>query len=225
MATRAEVVLFRQALQNLSALAKRDLARIWAPIAGADFAEQRVVLDDLWPDLIGTYGDMGVTVAADMLDEWLGDPELVMVRPVDPPRAAARMRWALGAPNPLGNLQSIVDELVKQPARRTVQRTAEASDAAWARVPGSSEPCAFCIMLASRGAVYRSEAAALLNGGKFHGGDCRCAVVAVRRPEDLPDGYDPDGLYDRYRLAADQAGSTNPRAVTAALREIEGLAH
>lgn len=224
MATRAEVVLFRRALQALSVAVKRDLAAVWAPLAGADFAAQRAVLDSLWPDLIATYGDMGATVAADMLDEWLVDPELVMVRPVDEPRASARMRWALGTANPLGNLQSIADELVKQPARRTVQRTAEASGAAWARVPGSAEPCAFCLMLASRGAVYRSGSSAKFDG-TFHGGDCKCVVVAVQSDADLPEGYDPDALYEQYKLARDHAESGSPRAIAAALRETQGLAH
>lgn len=218
MATRAEVVLFRRALRALSVAVKRDLARVWAPLAGAEFAAQRAVLDSLWPDLIATYGDMGVTVAADMLDEWLVDPEIVLVRPVDEPRALARMRWALGTPNPLGNLSVIADQLVKQPARRTVQRTAEAAGAGWARVPSGAETCAFCLMLASRGFVYGSKASAG-GGDQFHG-DCDCMTVPG---PDAPEGYDPDALYERYRLARDHAGSGDPKAITAALRETQGL--
>src|SRR5699024_3331789 len=71
------------------------------------------------------------------------------------------------------------------------------SDLAYARVPTGSDTCAFCIMLASRGFVYSSSKAAG-ELSKFHG-DCDCAIVA----EDgvVPEGYDPDELYEKYQNA------------------------
>lgn len=50
---------------------------------------------------------------------------------------------------------------------------------AWMRVTGPT-PCAFCAMLASRGAVYRSERSALFDGyGKLYHPNCACHVVPV----------------------------------------------
>lgn len=77
------------------------------------------------------------------------------------------------------------------------------------RVPQSPNPCAFCKMLASRGAVYLTERTA----GKYNEWHehCDCKVVAVydyltegdpSSPRRIPltkiEGYDPDAYYDEY---------------------------
>lgn len=77
------------------------------------------------------------------------------------------------------------------------------------------------MMLASRGAVYKSARTAG-RGTKFHG-DCDCAVVLVRDERDYPDGYDPDGLYQRYLDARSEAQSDSTNKVLSALREIERI--
>jgi len=63
--------------------------------------------------------------------------------------------------------------------RKTTMTMVRADQAAlgWARVTGSSAtgPCAFCVMLASRGPVYGSSRAA---GFEAHG-NCQCTAVAV----------------------------------------------
>lgn len=77
----------------------------------------------------------------------------------------------------------------------------------YARVPNGGETCDFCIMLASRGPVYRSaESAGMLD--HWHA-NCRCSVVPMwntryvgpsRRASMTMtiEGYDPDTLYERY---------------------------
>lgn len=67
----------------------------------------------------------------------------------------------------------------------------------YCRVP-DADPCPFCAMLASRGAVYRSDAFVESNGifagdGKFkvhNGCDCTLEPVYGRRVTDLPAGVD-----------------------------------
>lgn len=67
----------------------------------------------------------------------------------------------------------------------------------YCRVP-DADPCPFCAMLASRGAVYRSDAFVESNGifagdGKFkvhNGCDCTMEPVYGRRVTDLPAGVD-----------------------------------
>ncbi len=61
-----------------------------------------------------------------------------------------------------------------------------------ARVPSGSETCQFCIMLASRGAVYKSKETA----SHAHA-NCDCKVV----PDfgDGIEGYDPDLYYDMWK--------------------------
>lgn len=170
MPSTADVEALRRVLNAISARAKADLARIWAGLDTADVRAVRKALEVAWPELLATYGDLTATVAADVFEVWADElglrPKVELVRPVDPERANARMRWAIGQPQALGSLTVILDELVKQPGRRTIQRSAEASGGAWARVPTGADTCSFCRMLASRGAVYSSKESALRVGGR-----------------------------------------------------------
>lgn len=72
----------------------------------------------------------------------------------------------------------------------------------YARVPSGNETCTFCLMLASRGFVYTSAEAA----SHAHAG-CDCRVVQGYPGMEV-EGYDPDGLYDRWKLAL--AGTNHP---------------
>ena len=145
-----------------------------------------------------------------------------MVPGVNPERASARLGWALSTVDPLGNLRVLTNELVKQPYRSTVQDSAIKSGAGWARVPAGAETCAFCLMLASRGGVYTSKRVAIHghSGKKYHG-DCDCEPVLVRSPDDYPEGYDPEGLYDAYSNARRQAGGST-KAILSELRKQQG---
>src|SRR5699024_3124565 len=118
-----------------------------------------------------------------------------------------------------GSLLLILDELVKQPYRSTLQRSAAAAGAGWARVPSGAETCSFCLMLASRGAVYESERSAGGDGHKFHG-DCDCTPVLARSDADLP--YDVEALYDQYEAARNAAGSGSTKKILSELRKQQG---
>ena len=72
----------------------------------------------------------------------------------------------------------------------------------YARVPTGSETCDFCLMLASRGFVYSSEA----TGGAvkldhYHSG-CDCRVVCQWEDGGVED-YDTDAIYDRWQDSID----------------------
>lgn len=73
----------------------------------------------------------------------------------------------------------------------------------WARVPSGGETCPFCLMLASRGFVYRSDESA---GSHYHA-NCDCRIVPGWDGMKV-EGYDPDELYDRWKLSL--AGSEHP---------------
>ena len=73
--------------------------------------------------------------------------------------------------------------------------------AMFARVPTGTETCTFCLMLASRGAVYHSRKTAG-EWGRFHRG-CDCKVVPSFEgdPEaELVQGVKPRELYERYKV-------------------------
>lgn len=73
--------------------------------------------------------------------------------------------------------------------------------AMFARVPTGFETCPFCLMLASRGAVYHSRKTAG-EWGRFHRG-CDCKVVPSFEGDpdaELVQGVKPRELYERYRM-------------------------
>ena len=77
----------------------------------------------------------------------------------------------------------------------------------FARVPAGLETCAFCIMLASRGAVYRTRKTA----GEFKHFHRRCDCKIVPGFEDDPDaelveGFRPRELHERMTLMEKQTG-------------------
>ena len=73
----------------------------------------------------------------------------------------------------------------------------------FARVPsyaGGNQPCLFCLMLASRGAVYYSrKTAGELNEYHQH---CSCKAVPVFNDNGIQ-GYDPGELYDTWQDGID----------------------
>lgn len=90
----------------------------------------------------------------------------------------------------------------------------------WARVPSSGDACLFCIMLASRGAIYKSYESA--GGEEHYHENCRCSIVPffggrlqetknggwiVRNSKTSIENYDPDLYYDEYIEALDDGHS------------------
>lgn len=84
---------------------------------------------------------------------------------------------------------SIVENAAKDPAKPR-----------WARVPSGRETCPFCLMLASFGFNTGSKEAA----SHTHA-NCDCRIVP-QWGDGSVEGYDPDGMYDRYGACLDSIG-------------------
>ncbi len=202
----AHLAEFRTLLNRLSSEAEADLRRLLVSVDPSDGDAVREVLLGVWPEFVSDYGSASAALGAVLFEAMADDlsvaPVVALATAGDIDRAVARARWATTTAQPLGNLVTLLDELVKQPARDTIQDSSIRSGGAWARVPQGIRTCAFCEMLASRGAVYGSsrKASRRENGHKYHG-KCDCAVVFVRGALDYPDGYDPDAMYERYHSA------------------------
>jgi hypothetical protein len=122
---------------------------------------------------------------------------------------------------------TVVDRLATRAAehaRHTANRTTIANaerdyskGMRYARVPSGKKTCGFCLILASRGFKYKSEASAgYIRGAKynsFHHG-CDCQVVAGYEGTTLP-GYDPDWYLDVYTDAINTTGSHDMDALAA----------
>lgn len=148
---------------------------------------------------------------------------------------ALRLRESYDQADELRGLGPAVNRLVEQAGRQTITRNARRDPAAprWARVP-IGPTCAWCLMLASRGAVFLTEASA--GGGRggtvFHP-YCDCQPVPVWPGQSPP--YDVAALRDIYVQARVASGDRvlgttadgrlrwarpdDDRLVTAALRQ------
>ncbi|KAB5606677.1 hypothetical protein [Bifidobacterium jacchi] len=100
----------------------------------------------------------------------------------------------------MDDAQQFIADMISSAGRLTMQRNIaiDPTKPKWARVCGSAKPCAFCIMLASRGFVYSSAEAAGGDMNDYHN-DCDCEPIPSwdgKNPK--IEGYDPDRLYERY---------------------------
>jgi hypothetical protein len=143
-------------------------------------------------------------------------------------RVEAGARWAVSPafqaePDPEAVLQRAGDatqRYVQQAGRDTITESVlgDPAKAKWARAPQGETTCAFCLILASRGAVYLTrETAGAVN--RYHNA-CDC------QPTPSWDGsvpYDEDALYAVYNDARSGSGSGNIKDITAWLRANRGF--
>lgn len=174
---------YREANRALVTLAQRDLRDFWSALnLAGDPARIRNAVLEFFPELLTQYGDVAALLGADWYDMLRDAPpsaasfRAALARPADAEQAVSTARWALGPlfqPTPdtesaLSALMGATQRLVLQPGRDTVWDSA-ATDSfrvGVARVPSGVTTCKFCVMLASRGAVYRSEISAEIVVGR-----------------------------------------------------------
>lgn len=209
-------------------------AAIWAQMDTSDPFAIRDALLVTTPAVIDTYGAASAAASAEWYEylrdqQGLTSPHTTLAADTIPHEAilartrfGARHLWGDDPDATRRFIENMVADYVAQPGRDTiVQNTAsDVSHPGWARVPTGRETCAFCLMLASRGAMYDSEKSARYkrSGGRYHG-RCDCVATPVWSESDYPAGYDPDALFDQYQAAADQASGYSTRAILSELRQ------
>jgi hypothetical protein len=234
----------QEANQALAKLAQRDLMGFWYGLGTDDPVKLKLALLEFMPDLIATYGSAAAGLAADRYDELRADSiatgafRAALADPLPDEQVQAVTRWALGPAfaekQDLGAALTMLTDasqrLVRQQARNTVALNVERDPfgASYARVPKGKTTCAFCLMLASRGAVYGSKKSAetIRNSGKHYHTKCDCEAEPVWSGDDLARlkqdaGYDPDALYDIY-ATVHETGMTGKQTASA-LREAYDL--
>lgn len=216
MATAQQVSQFRSANQGLVALASADLRSFWGALnVNGNPLLVRDALLEFFPELLAVYSDTAAVLAADFYDELRDVPPsaakfaALLADPTDPEIARADARWALGplfqsAPDPvqvLANLEGVTQRLILQAGRDTIANSVfrDPVRTGYARVPTGPTTCKWCVMLASRGAVYGSAASAGAEGNKYHS-HCDCVPTPIRSPRDYPEGYDRAEFERLYTL-------------------------
>jgi hypothetical protein len=230
----AAIEELRTAQAQLSALVQGQLEALFAQIDFSDPVAARDLLLQLIPDLVDRYGASAETIARDWYAEHRAEAGLTSrYRVVAPPssvtadRVQSKVRYLAGdlwTGNPssmLGGLILAVDKYVKQPGRDVVAFNAARERARWARVPTGAKTCSWCLILASRDAVYTSKKAAEQNnktGLRYHGA-CDCQAVLIGK-DGYPPGYLPDEFYEMYTTARDEAGSGQLGDIAASMRRL-----
>lgn len=233
MVARESIERHRASAADLSELVAAELAAYFAALDLSRPEAVRDALLEFMPLLIAEYGQTAQALAMEWYEQlrFESGPStgfLVaapLVASITPERVEAKVRYLAGklwTPDPrsiLAGLTLAADKYVKQYGRDTIASNADRDGASWARVPTGSKTCAWCLILASRDAVYLSEQTALTraDGDRYHG-FCDCEAVPIWGPDDYPEGYLPDDYYDMYRAAREAAGSGHMKDIAAALR-------
>lgn len=186
-------------LDGLRTLAQRDLLAWWKETEGLGFVEQKRLLLEPFASIVAQYGEQAAYAAADYLflerslDDTLRELEYPEIAdPVGFEQAKGAYQSAMWVDNvedtvarslALQKLQGITNRLVAAPARETVGLATLRAGTLYARVP---EPgaCSFCLMLASRGAVYSKDT--VFKEMKQYHDNCRCLAIESKTENDLP---------------------------------------
>ena len=222
MATMAQVNAARLAQKRLSDRAKSAVRALWGDVQGSPPETVRNAFLDAMPQIVDTYGAASAEVAAEYFEELTG----FVAEPADSldrsqidgaVRYQAGKLWTGEQAGFVTGLMTDVDRLVKAFGRDTIYSNGDRRGVRYARIPSGSKTCAFCMVLASRDAVYLSRKSAGGDGNSYHG-DCDCTVTPVRDAGDLPEGYDTEELYAVYLDARSEAGSGDLKDIVATAR-------
>ncbi|TLM87216.1 hypothetical protein [Pseudarthrobacter sp. NamE5] len=234
MVERAQLDTYRLANSELARIVKGLLADFFASLDLDRPEHARDVLLEFVPVLVAQYGDVAATMAAEFYEEMrtaqgaTGAFTATLAAGVPTGAIEAKVRYLAGhlwTPEPTAMLSPLLvatDKYVKQPGRSTIAANARRENVRYARVPTGDKTCSFCLVLASRDAVYATVKSAGDGKGTGYGddyhGDCDCQVVRIAKPSDYPESYLPDDYLAKYEAARDAAGSTQIKAVAAAMR-------
>lgn len=223
---------FRTAQSGVVLLAERELQEFYESLNHTNGSQSARALQLFVPELVTKYGEIVATLAADFFESLREEARVtrpykaVLSEGIPTEQSLISANWAVsplfrpdGVPDvqaAFSNLTDVTDRLVKQNARDTIALNTQRdpAQARWARVPSGSDTCTFCLMLASRGAVYSSESRA--KQAKTYHGKCNCVPRPIWNDDDIDrlkaeEGYDPDEYYDRWQeaLEAEQAAKAN----------------
>lgn len=195
-------------LQALSGLALVDLEDLWR----LSPAELQVALMDLLPGLLETWGEAFAAAAADWYDELRETSDIsgrftAIVEPIADLGAYALAGWgseplSISEPDVAAARARIEDGFQKRlvnSANNTITGSAKADPQARGYMRRTrAGACKFCIMVASRGAVYTEQSSRFACHGH-----CYCEAVPAWGGRALP--VRPFKPADRPQTAEDRA--------------------
>lgn len=236
MPTPDELREFDEDQGNVRVLLISSLVAYWQDSVEANPAEALDGLRDFVLTAVQEYGQASAAIAVDFYNSVrpTGSPAFSATPVVRPDLVGGgSLNWAT---EPLlteewqTSLDRISAEIQKAAYQAAVETIGEATDSdpldvRFARWPGNPEPCAWCVLRASRGAVYWSETTA-------ERGDhikCGCKVTPVFPGEPLP--YRRKPYMTQYLAGASEAsddiaaatpGNAKRKALLSGMRRANG---
>lgn len=233
MATLAETQAAAAELDALWAILAADFAAETAGLVTLSPTEVAGLLRDLAAEFAEEYGAVASLLMADWYETLRPGSDgfdTVLVSP-DLDALQRNIGWAatplfeerVDAPAALSRTEEVVELAASDAARLTIITNARRDplDVRYARY-ASATACAFCAMLATRQATYRSEDSA---GFKAHR-SCHCIAVPVWPgdvAEEAPYVAEWRDVYHEARSTAKVSGDTSTKATLAQMRRIGGL--
>jgi len=116
--------------------------------------------------------------------------------------AVAGMLDGSGSDDVRSRLLRSVPRMALSAGRNTIIQNADRDSVAvrYARIPMGPDPCAFCVMQASRGFVFKSDSM-----NEWHD-NCKCVLTPSFEESPRAEGYDPDVYYEKYQKGYKVAG-------------------
>ena len=220
MISREQFDAYNRAVANLSDGAQREIeSGIWAWLQTdegrtASVAECREHAKAVMSGAMQRYDEAAASLAAQWYDRQAEDNHIKLASAItstvyDPKRVDETARYQADKllKGDLRGFAKYCGELGRNDVLRSLNETImdnvgrdKDKGARFARIPTGFETCTFCLMLASRGAVYRTRKSAG-EFRRFHRG-CDCKVVPSFDPDpdaEVVEGVKPRELYERYK--------------------------
>lgn len=205
----------------LTGLAKQlgvQIDKLAPAIAQLDQPDLLSFITNAYPQLVTPF----LAASATLTTTWYGEqapperdsmfiPEPAELAPVE--QLAASGRWAMLQPEPVTALKGTATRAVFQTSADTVAGNAARERVKWAR-HASANACGFCRLMATRGAVYKTKAAA---GGHYHDG-CHCIAVPDRDGTYAPAPY--VAQWEQDYVQARKGGARTPGQIASAMDRI-----
>lgn len=156
-------------LVDVSTLAQRDLTQVWRQVEDLDARTASQTLLSATPDIAEQYTTVSSMASAEFYDSRLPTSTFKAIPAAPPPPAQVEgsTRWALSAlyreteASPLALLAGSLQRMVFNASRETIVGSVRMETGATYARYASATACPFCKMLATRGATYSTEEAAV----------------------------------------------------------------
>lgn len=202
-----EVTAFQAIIVRLAEFARADATRLWHLVHNEDD------LVAIYPGAMDRHIGASSLVSAHWYDSLSDKP--FAVRPAPPPPLHTleyKARWAANEPDPAVALGDASDRLVFTASRDTITSNADREHVAYAR-HAQPDACAWCSVLATRGAVYHSAETAMASHD-----NCHCLPAPNRDGNPYAEPPYVDDWRHEYAIARKETDSKDLNTIVNAMR-------